>query len=367
MQKLGIDAYRFSVAWPRVMPEGRGAVNEAGLAFYDRLIDSLIASDIEPWLCLYHWDLPQALQDSGGWTNRDCAQWFADYADVIARRYGDRVKRFATFNEPSVFTLFGYCLGGQAPGIVDRAMLLRAIHHVNLGHGAAVDRLRAAVADASLGAVHNCQPCRPATDNPEDRAASDMLDAYWNGAFPDPQLRGIYPPLLAEAMAPYVKPGDLARICRPVDWFGLNHYSPHYVVASDRNPLGLWFGAAPADVPRSSMGWPVEPDAFREILTTMHKRYGLPIYVTENGTANADKPQPNGEVLTRRAAHCLSQGLYRRDVRGDRGRRRRARLFRLVAAGQFRMGLGLQPALRTGLYGLSDAAPAAQGFISLVR
>jgi len=235
MQKLGIGAYRFSVAWPRVMPEGRGAINEAGLAFYDRLIDSLIASGIEPWLCLYHWDLPQALQENGGWANRDCAQWFADYTDVIARRYGDRVKRFATFNEPSVFTLFAYCLGSQPPGIVDRAMLLRAIHHVNLGHGAAVDRLRAGVVDASLGAVHNCQPCRPATDKPEDRAASDMLDAYWNGAFPDPQLRGFYPPLLAEAMTPYVKPGDLAQICRPVDWFGLNHYSPHYVVASDRN------------------------------------------------------------------------------------------------------------------------------------
>ena len=317
MQKLGIGAYRFSVAWPRVMPDGRGAVNEAGLAFYDRLIDSLIASGIEPWLCLYHWDLPQALQDSGGWANRDCAQWFADYTDVIARRYGDRVKRFATFNEPSVFTLFGYCLGGQAPGIVDRAMLLRAIHHVNLGHGAAVDRLRAAVAGASLGAVHNCQPCRPATDKPEDRAASDVLDAYWNGAFPDPQLRGFYPPLLAEAMTPYVKPGDLAQISRPVDWFGLNHYSLHYVVASDRNPLGLWFGGA--------------------------ERRGA-----------------------RRVAHCLSQGLYRRDVRRDRGRRRRARLFRLVTARQFRMGLGLQPALRAGLYGLSDAAPAAQGFISLV-
>jgi beta-glucosidase len=244
MQKLGIDAYRFSVAWPRVMPEGRGAINEAGLAFYDRLIDSLIGSGIEPWLCLYHWDLPQALQDEGGWTNRDCAQWFADYASVVARRYGDRVKRFATFNEPSVFTLFGYCLGGQAPGIVDRAMLLRAIHHVNLGHGAAVDRLRATVTGASLGAVHNCQPCRPATDKPEDRAASDMLDAYWNGAFPDPQLRGVYPPLLSEAMAPYVKPGDLAQINRPVDWFGLNFAA----LCGGERPQSarpvVWFGAS---------------------------------------------------------------------------------------------------------------------------
>ena len=221
MQEFGVEAYRFSVAWPRIMPEGRGAINEAGLAFYDRLIDAVIAAGIEPWLCLYHWDLPQALQDKGGWTNRDCAQWFADYANVVAHRYGDRVKRFATFNEPSVFTLFGFCLGGQAPGIVDRSMLLRAIHHVNLGHGAAVDRLRASVKNASLGAIHNCQPCRPATEKPEDRVAAETLDAYWNLAFPDPQLRGVYPPAIAGLMTPYLKPDDLKHICRPVDWFGL--------------------------------------------------------------------------------------------------------------------------------------------------
>lgn len=296
MQEFGVQAYRFSVAWPRIMPEGRGAINKAGLEFYDRLIDAVIAAGIEPWLCLYHWDLPQALGDKGGWTNRDCAQWFADYTDVVAQHYGDRVKRFATVNEPSVFTLFGFALGGQAPGIVDRSMLLRAIHHVNLGHGAAIDRLRAGVKDASLGAIHNCQPCRPATDTPENRVAAETLDAYWNLAFPDPQLRGVYPPPIAELMTPYLKSDDLARINRPVDWFGLNHYSPNYVVASDKTPLGLWFGDAPAQVPRSTMGWPVEPDAFREILMRMHKRYGLPIYVTENGTAYADKPTPDGRV-----------------------------------------------------------------------
>jgi hypothetical protein len=137
--------------------------------------------------------------------------------------------------------------------------------------GAAVDRLRATVKNASIGAIHNCQPCRPATEKPEDRVAAETLDAYWNLAFPDPQLWGVYPPAIAGLMTPYLKPDDLKNVCRPVDWFGLNHYSPHYVVASDNNPLGLWFGPAPADVPRTTMGWPVEPDAFREILTTMHK------------------------------------------------------------------------------------------------
>jgi len=296
MRELGVTAYRFSVAWPRVLPKGRGAANEAGLAFYDRLIDALIAAGIEPWLCLYHWDLPQALDDLGGWTNRDCALWFADYAALIARRHGDRVKRFATFNEPSVFTLLGFCLGGQAPGIADHALLLRAIHHVNLAHGAAVDVLRANVPQASLGIIHNRQPCLPARDTPQDVAAAQKFDAYWNGAFPDPQLLACYPQSLAETIAPYQQPGDLARICRPIDWFGLNHYSPLYLKADDRTPLGVGFGDTPPGVPRTSIGWPVQPDAFRDTLLEIHRRYRLPIYVTENGTAAADRIDENGEV-----------------------------------------------------------------------
>jgi beta-glucosidase len=296
MRELGVRAYRFSVAWPRVLPKGRGAVNEAGLAFYDRLIDVLLAAEIEPWLCLYHWDLPQALDDLGGWTNRDCALWFADYAALVARRYGDRVKRFATFNEPSVFTLFGYCMGGQAPGIADQVLLLRAIHHVNLAHGTAVDVLRANVPQASLGIIHNRQPCLPANASPQDVAAARKFDAYWNNAFPDPQLLACYPQLLAEAIAPYQQPGDLARICRPIDWIGLNHYSPLYLKADDGNPLGVGFGDMPPGIPRTSMGWPVQPNAFRETLLEVHRRYRLPIYVLENGTANTDEIDQSGNV-----------------------------------------------------------------------
>jgi len=297
MCDLGVNAYRFSVSWPRVMPAGRGAINEAGLAFYDRLIDALIAAKIEPWLCLYHWDLPQALDDLGGWTNRDIAQWFADYAALLGRRFGDRVKRFATFNEPSVFTLFGYGLGEQAPGISDSISLLQAIHHVNLAHGAAVDALRAGVIGASIGAIHNWQPCRPVSTNPRDLRAAQQLDAYWNGAFPDPQLLGRYPPLLAAKTEPHQHPDDLAKIRRPVDWFGLNHYSPNYVTAMPGKPLGLSFGRAPPDVPRSVMGWPVEPDAFEETLIGVHQRYSLPIYVLENGTASHDAIGADGAVL----------------------------------------------------------------------
>ncbi|BAM91937.1 putative beta-glucosidase [Bradyrhizobium oligotrophicum S58] len=295
MRDLGLGAYRFSVAWPRVLPQGRGAANEAGLAFYDRLIDALLAAGIEPWLCLYHWDLPQALDDLGGWQNRDIAGWFADYAALVAQRYGDRVKRFATFNEPCVFTLFGYGLGWHAPGVADKAALHKAIHHVNLSHGRAVDVLRSHVGGASIGAIHNRQPCYPATNDPADAAAALRLAAYWNDAFPFPQHFGRYPPELADAVAPYIVPGDLQQIARPVDWFGLNHYSPHYVRA-DSNLIGAGFGPAPDSVPRSSNGWPVVPDGFRDTLIDIHQRFRLPIYVLENGTAATDVIDPSGHI-----------------------------------------------------------------------
>src|SRR5437762_4424278 len=166
---LPIYAYRFSIAWPRVLPQGRGAANEAGLAFYDRLIDALLAAGIEPWLCLYHWDLPQALEDRGGWMNRESAAWFADYATLVAARYGDRVKRFATFNEPSIFSLFSRSYGKRDRASEDN--FHRAIHHVNLAHGAAVDVLREKIRGVSIGGIHNCQPCRPSGSSEADAAA----------------------------------------------------------------------------------------------------------------------------------------------------------------------------------------------------
>lgn len=296
MRELGLDGYRFSVAWSRLLPAGRGFTNEAGLSFYDRLIDMLLAAGIQPWLCLYHWDLPQALDDVGGWTHRDCAGWFADYAALVARRYGDRVKRFATFNEPSVFTLFGYGYGSHAPAIKDPPLLAKAIHHVNLGHGAAVDVVRALVPQASIGIIHNRQPCLPAADAPRSDTAIELFDAYWNGAFPEPQLLARYPSPLAGAMAPHQQAGDLARICRPIDWFGLNHYSPLYVKADPQSPIGAGFGSPPPGILRAGNGWPIQPEAFRDTLLEIHRRYRLPIYVMENGTASDDRPDGAGEV-----------------------------------------------------------------------
>ena len=296
MRTLGISAYRFSVAWPRVLPTGRGAVNVTGLAFYDRLIDALLSAKIEPWLCLYHWDLPQALDDRGGWISRDCALWFADYVAVVARHFGDRVQRFATFNEPSVFTLLGYALGSHAPGIADRTAHLRAIHHVNLGHGAGVDVLRSLVPAASIGAIHNYQPCHPSPDTPQNAAAAQRLDAYWNRAFPDPQLLAFYPPSIAEAIEPYQQAGDMAAICRQVDWFGLNHYAPIYCKADPGALLGFSFADAPAHLGRTGIGWPICPDAFRETLLAISGHYRLPIYVLENGYGGPEHADANGQV-----------------------------------------------------------------------
>jgi beta-glucosidase len=295
MRDLGVDAYRFSISWPRLLPKGRGAANEQGLAFYDRLIDTLLAAGIQPWICLYHWDLPQALHELGGWQNRDIAGCFADYAALVARRYGDRVTRFATFNEPCVFTLFGYGLGWNAPGIANADALHKAIHHVNLSHGAAIDALRSMAPRASLGAIHNRQPCYPAGISPEDRAAALRFAAYWNDAFPYPQHFASYPSELAEAMEPFQKPGDMALIAQPVDWFGLNHYSPHYIKA-DSNIMGATFGAPPPEVPRTTFGWSIVPNAFRDTLLDIHRRFALPIYVLENGTASNDKLDTAGRV-----------------------------------------------------------------------
>jgi beta-glucosidase len=297
MRDIGVGAYRFSVSWPRVLPLGRGAANEAGMAFYDRLIDALLAANIEPWVCLYHWDLPQALDDLGGWQSRDIVGRFADYAALVGRRYGDRVKRFATFNEPGVFTLFGYGFGWGAPGISDKAAFHKAIHHVNLAHGTAVDVLRAVVPGASIGAIHNRQPCLPVSNGPDDEAAARRFEEYWNWAFPNPQHFACYPPSLALAIEPYQRPGDMALISRPVDWFGLNHYSPNYVKSDTTNPMGFMFGGPPADSPRTAIGWPINPKAFRDTLLDIHRRFCLPIYVLENGTAADDHLDKAGNVV----------------------------------------------------------------------
>lgn len=297
MREMGVRAYRFSTAWPRLLPRGRGAVNEQGLAFYDRLIDGLLEARIEPWLCLYHWDLPQSLDDLGGWTNRDIAGWFADYAALVARRYGDRVKHFATFNEPSVSTLFGYALGWNAPGIADKSSYCKAAHHLNLAHGAAVDAIRDLLPSALIGAIHNRQPVLPESGKPEDARAAELLDAHWNLLFPEPQSFAAYPALIAHEIEPYQQAGDMAHICRRLDWFGVNHYSPIYARADASSQLGFAWGKPPASAQQTGVGWSIHPDAFRDVLIAASRRYGLPIHVTENGSGGIDAPDATGAIV----------------------------------------------------------------------
>jgi len=283
MADLGIQAYRFSIAWPRILPRGRGVAHERGLDFYDRLIDGLLAAGIEPCACLYHWDLPQALQNLGGWVNRDSVGWFADYALLAARRYGDRVKRWATFNEQSVSTLFGFAWGVSPPRSTDRAAYFSAVHHQNLAHGAAIDVLRTAVPNALLGVVHNRQIVYPQRHDSAHQAAVDPMDAHWNNIFPDPQILGFYPEAVVDAIEPFLRAGDLSRICRPLDWFGLNHYGPLWARVDPACALGFQMGAAPDAMRHSDIGWAVEPEAFKLELLRTYRRYKLPIYVTENG------------------------------------------------------------------------------------
>jgi len=282
LRDLGVRAYRFSIAWPRVQPLGRGGVNAAGLDFYDRLTDALQDAGIVPIACLYHWDLPQALQDEGGWLARDIAGRFADYAALCASRLGDRVAIWATFNEPGLFAMFGHLSGVHPPGLARRDAYLAALHHVNLAHGGATRAILAARADARCGCVHNLQPVRPASG--EDAEAAATLDELWNRALPDPQLLGHYPQRLAPLMEPLLRPGDLAAIRAPAAWIGVNHYSPVYARRDAATPFGCAFADAPSDgTPATPINWRIEPAAFRDTLRDTWRRYRVPLVVTENG------------------------------------------------------------------------------------
>jgi len=325
MRQLGLDAYRFSFSWSRVLPEGKGQPNEAGLDFYDRLTDSLLENGIAPWACLYHWDLPLALHDAGkGWTSREIAPLFADYASLMADRLGDRITHWATFNEPNVFAIFGYKMGIHAPGIRDYDLYRDMVHGVNLAHGAAIQALRASLpAHAQLGVVPNMQPCLPREDTDADRLAAARLDAWWNRAFADPMILGKYDPIVSAALGDRVRPGDEDLINQKLDWFGLNHYSPLYASADD-SPAGYRWENPPEDTEITLMGWNASPEGFRDILIETAERYSLPIFVTENGVADLAEPDAQGRVkddvridfIDRYLAALLEARAAGADVRG---------------------------------------------------
>lgn len=293
MKELGLRAYRFSVSWSRVLPEGKGRVNARGLDFYERLVDALLAAGIAPLVTLFHWDLPAALDDRGGWLNPDIAGWFAEYADVMFRRLDDRVTRWTTLNEPWVVSDGGYLHGALAPGHRSRFEAPIASHHLLRAHGAAVQAYRATGAH-QIGLVVNLEPQRPATDAPEDRAAANRMDAYMNRQYLDPVFLGAYPEELREIFGdawPTWPDEDLELIRQPIDFVGVNYYTR----SVRRHDERAWpVKAAVVRQPSATYtetSWEVCPAAFTEILTWVKDRYGDPeIYVMENGAAFFDPP-----------------------------------------------------------------------------
>ncbi len=300
MRELGLDAYRFSVAWPRILPAGRGAVNARGLDFYDRLVDGALERGLAPHLTLYHWDLPQALQDRGGWLERETASAFADYARTVAERLGDRVATWGTLNEPFCAALLGHLFGKHAPGITDPEAALVASHPLLLGHGQAVQALRAALPRARVGLVNNPAPIHPASDRPADVAAARRMDALRNRWFHDPVFGKGYPREVLQAhpsprFEAAVRPGDLAVISQPIDFLGVNYYNRHVVEQGPGGPDDLRFHRTERE--HTDLGWEVYPDGLREILVRVHRDWRPPaLMVTENGAYFEDVPGPDGRV-----------------------------------------------------------------------
>jgi beta-glucosidase len=311
MQELGLDAFRFSIAWPRVLPEGRGRVNHAGLDFYDRLVDELLAAGIRPFPTLYHWDLPQALEDAGGWPERATAEAFVEYAEVVAARLGDRIQDWTTHNEPFCTSWLGYAHGVHAPGRTDVADAAAALHHVLLSHGLAVDALRRECPGAEIGIVLDSWPVHPATGDPRDVAAAYEADGFRNRLFFDPVLLGSYPEDVVELLgpaAPPVRDGDLETIAAPLDFVGVNNYSRTIVRADVGTGRPVELGAE--GVSRTAMGWEIYPDALYELLTRVHREYDAPkLYVTENGAAFTDVLGSDGGVDDRERIAYLEQYL----------------------------------------------------------
>jgi beta-glucosidase len=306
MRQLGLQAYRFSVSWPRILPTGRGQVNPAGLDFYDRLVDEVLAAGIDPFLTLYHWDLPQALQDQGGWDNRDTCGYFTDYAAVMLKRLSDRVKHWTTFNEPHVVAFVGNFLGRHAPGFRDMRLNLQVTHHLLVAHGLATQAIRALAPQVEAGIVLDFAPPEPATDSDANRAVVEVHWQHSGALFMDPMFRGYYPPTVApliEQMRIVMRPGDNALIAQPLDYLGVNFYR-RMVTDAQGNPARV-DGAE-----YTEMDWEVHAPAFKRLLLRLAREYQIPpIYITENGAAFTDEISPDGKIHDPRRQSYLREHL----------------------------------------------------------
>jgi beta-glucosidase len=297
MRELGAKAYRFSISWSRVLPEGRGKANTAGLDFYHRLVDELLGAGITPFVTLFHWDLPQSLQEQGGFCNRDIGGWFSDYAALVASRLGDRVNHWIMLNEPSVYASHGHALGIFAPGMKDLSAFFSVTHHLNLAQGLALEALRAANDSWRLGTTLSIDRGVPANDSENCVAMTKRFSDLWNGCFLEPLLLGTYPKGVERELAPFVRAGDLELIRQPVSFLGINHYFSSYTEPDSKTLLGYRQISPPAGMPRTAFDWPINPQEFRDVLLWLHREYPCPpIYITENGAYFEDTLSKDGKV-----------------------------------------------------------------------
>jgi beta-glucosidase len=322
IRELGMGAYRFSVSWPRVVPDGRGASNAAGIAFYDRLVDALLQASVTPYITLFHWDLPAALQKQlSGFTNRECAHHFADFAQRVALALGDRVSHFITLNEPQIFTMMGHAAGVHAPGLRRPWLYLKVLHNLMLAHGLAAQAVKSARPEAKVGITLNLMPVHPREDIPADRLAAELGDALFNKVCLDPLFRGRYPDRLLHLLgrfSPDVRAGDMETIGTQLDFLGINNYSRIRAYHAWWVPfLKMWFSGMDIaeeeyeldGVPYTAIGWEVYPEAIYQVLTRDPADYGhLPMYVTENGAAFEDRVE-EGAVHDRKRVAFLQAYL----------------------------------------------------------
>jgi beta-glucosidase len=302
MKSLGLKAYRFSISWPRVLPKGRGETNPKGLDFYDRLVDHLLSAGIQPVANLDHWDFPQVLQDAGGWGNRDCTDWFADYARLMFERLGDRVKMWSTHNEPWVFAVIGHGKGEHAPGICDLSKAYQVAHHLLLGHGKAVQVFRQGGVQGQIGIILDLNHFLPASESEADLAACRRAYLEKAGLFLEPLFFGRYPQELLDWLGfhqPQVRDGDLELIHQPIDYLGINHYFTLTVAHAIDSSL-LKGRSEPYSAPgwgRTTMNWGINPQGLKAVLLDIQNNYGNPtVYVMENGCSLPDIPDENGVV-----------------------------------------------------------------------
>lgn len=333
MSELGLNAYRFSTSWSRVLPNGRGQVNQKGLDYYRRLVDLLLARGITPFITLFHWDTPQALQElCGGFAGRDTAYYFADYAEIVVKALGDRAKNWITLNEPWEHSALGYLLGDLAPGHHNPWEYARAAHHQLLGHGLALERIRSASPDARVGLTLSLTPIFPATSHPKDVAAAKVADQFFNDFFLDGVFKGSYPDPFwkkIRLVRPQVKADDMKIISRPIDFLGVNYYSREFARAAWNVPiLGLWVDEAQVDHREqvingrqyTNMGREVYAPTFYDTLMRLKNEYGNPrMYITENGASFTDVVEDGRvhdllriaflESYMEAAAHAIRDGV----------------------------------------------------------